>query len=103
MEPQFSQLYELARPESPVFVGVCNGSVRGTAWTRDNAFVLAASTDNVVRIWAAESGSNIPVATLTDHRDYASGVAVSADNERLGTTSDDRTLQVCGVHEWFPC
>jgi WD40 repeat protein len=69
-----------------------NGWVHGVAWAPDGRQLATASDDRTVRIWDADSGSEL--AVLRGHDDEVRGVAWASDGRQLATASTDCTVRI---------
>lgn len=70
-------------------------SVFAVAFSPDSKKVAAAGADRVIRIWEAESGTEL--AQIEDHADWIFDVAFSPDGKRLASASRDKTSKVFDV------
>ena len=68
------------------------GEVNGCAISADGRWVVSASDDKTVKIWARETGEM--VRTLQGHTARVSGCAISADGRWIVSASSDKTLKV---------
>jgi chromatin assembly factor 1 subunit B len=62
------------------------------AWSPTGEYILAGSTDNVARIFAASDGTCLK--EIVEHSHYVQGVAWDPMNEYIATQSSDRSMHV---------
>lgn len=74
----------------------CTESVQCVAYCGHGTKIITGSTDGVVRVWDAESGSKI--GHLADHKGRVTCVAVSADGSRIVSGSADGSVRVCDAN-----
>eukprot|EP00741_Cyanophora_paradoxa_P015546 tig00020902_g15007.t1 len=69
-------------------------AVRAVAWTPDRKWIVSGSDDNLVRVWDAETGTEL--RKLEGHKDNIISVAVhvSTDGKWIVSGSNDKSLQV---------
>jgi WD40 repeat protein len=81
-------------PESPVIFNLTGHSnmVKSVAITTDGKRVVSASSDQTLKVWDLETGSEL--YTLSGHSGGVNGVAVTPDGKRVLSASDDKTLKV---------
>ncbi|MGH8886142.1 MAG: WD40 repeat domain-containing protein, partial [Egibacteraceae bacterium] len=66
--------------------------VRGVAWSPDGQRIATASGDRTVRLWEAQTGTELAIAGV--HEDSVEDVAWSPDSQRIVTASRDRTARI---------
>jgi WD40 repeat protein len=69
-----------------------DGEVRGVAWSPDSRRLATGLTDRTVRIWEAESGTEIIV--IGAHAKAVESVSWSPDGRRIASASQDETARV---------
>ena len=57
--------------------------------------MASGSSDNTIRLWNVETGTQIQV--LTGHTDWVSSVAFSPDGKLLASGSGDQTIRLWNV------
>ncbi|KAJ6538178.1 quinon protein alcohol dehydrogenase-like superfamily, partial [Mycena vulgaris] len=68
-------------------------SVTSVAYSPDGTHIVSGSNDNTVRVWDAETQTQIR-APLRGHTDWVQSVAFSADGTHIVSGSDDSTVRV---------
>jgi WD40 repeat protein len=74
--------------------------VTAVAVSADGKKVVSGSEDGTVKIWDAESGTELH--TLSGHSDYVDEVAVSADGMKIVTGSEDGTVKIWNMVMFVP-
>lgn len=70
--------------------------VLSVAFGGDGKRIVSGSSDNTVRVWDAEAGSE-PLLTLRGHEREVRSVAFSGDGKRIVSGSEDRAVRVWDV------
>lgn len=65
------------------------------AWSPSGEYIIAGSTDNCARVFAASDGKC--VHEIAEHNHYVQGVAWDPLNEYIATQSSDRSMHVYGI------
>ncbi|EPQ50803.1 WD40 repeat-like protein [Gloeophyllum trabeum ATCC 11539] len=65
------------------------------AWSPTGEYIIAGSTDNAARIFAAEDGKCLH--EIAEHNHYVQGVAWDPLNEYIATQSSDRSMHIYSI------
>ena len=69
------------------------GAVYQVAWSADSNFLVSASKDSTVKLWATKSPSK-PMHTLPGHEDEVYALDWSPNGSQVVSGSKDRTLKI---------
>jgi WD40 repeat protein len=58
----------------------------------DNKFIVSGSSDNTIRVWERESGTQLK--KIKGHNESVDSVAISSDNKFIVSGSRDKTIRV---------
>ena len=79
-------------PTKPIVLRGHTGYVSGLALSPDGKFIISGAADNVLKIWALDSGECLK--TLQGHTGNINAIAVTPDGQKAVSTAEDSTLKV---------
>jgi WD40 repeat protein len=68
-------------------------SVRALAWSPNSTLLASGGTDDIVRVWSLNGGTN-PVVTYQKHGDTILAIAWSPDGQKIASASADGTVRI---------
>lgn len=68
-------------------------SVRALAWSPNSTLLASGGTDDIVRVWSLNGGTN-PVVTYQKHGDTILAIAWSPDGQKIASASADGTVHI---------